>query len=72
MLVHLRMQNIALIDDVSLDFDEGLIVLTGETGAGKSILLDGMNLAPVHNESFFGRKQGLRRWIFYSRRTVPD
>lgn len=45
MLVHLRMQNIALIDDVSLDFGPGLNVLTGETGAGKSILLDGINLA---------------------------
>lgn len=45
MLVHLRMQNIALIDDVSLDFEDGFMVLTGETGAGKSILLDGINLA---------------------------
>lgn len=45
MLIHLRMQNIALIDDASLDFDTGLNVLTGETGAGKSILLDGINLA---------------------------
>lgn len=45
MLIHLRMQNIALIDDASLDFDAGFNVLTGETGAGKSILLDGINLA---------------------------
>ncbi len=45
MLVHLRMQNIALIDDVSLDFEPGFNILTGETGAGKSILLDGINLA---------------------------
>ena len=45
MLAHLRMQNIALIDDVRLDLENGLNILTGETGAGKSILMDGINLA---------------------------
>ena len=45
MLVHLRVQNMALIDEVSVDLGEGLNVLTGETGAGKSILLGAVSLA---------------------------
>lgn len=45
MLFSLRMQNIALIDDVRLDLENGLNILTGETGAEKSILMDGINLA---------------------------
>ena len=45
MLVHLRVQNIALIDEVAIDLGEGLNVLSGETGAGKSILLGAINLA---------------------------
>ena len=45
MLLSLRMQNIALIDDARLDLEHGLNILTGETGAGKSILMDGINLA---------------------------
>ena len=38
MLRHLTISNIALIDKLSLDFEEGFSALTGETGAGKSIL----------------------------------
>ena len=45
MLVHLSIQNLAIIEQLSIDFDEGLTVLTGETGAGKSIIIDGLNLA---------------------------
>lgn len=45
MLIHLRVQNIALIDEVAVDLEEGLNVLTGETGAGKSIILGAINLA---------------------------
>jgi DNA repair protein RecN (Recombination protein N) len=44
MLVSLRVENFALIDDLSLDFSRGLTVLTGETGAGKSILLDAVDI----------------------------
>ncbi len=39
MLTHLHIKNYALIEDLSVDFAEGFSVITGETGAGKSILL---------------------------------
>ncbi|MGB0939212.1 MAG: AAA family ATPase, partial [Candidatus Puniceispirillaceae bacterium] len=39
MLVHLSIRNIVLIQSLDLEFSDGLTVLTGETGAGKSILL---------------------------------
>jgi DNA repair protein RecN (Recombination protein N) len=45
MLVQLAIRDIVLIDRLELDFNEGLSVLTGETGAGKSILLDAFSLA---------------------------
>ena len=40
----LKIENLAIIRELNLEFGEGLIVLTGETGAGKSIILDGINL----------------------------
>jgi len=45
MLATLKVRDLVLIEDVSLDFAAGLNVLTGETGAGKSILLDALGLA---------------------------
>lgn len=44
MLVQVRIQNYALIDDIRLELSKGLNVLTGETGAGKSILIDALRL----------------------------
>ena len=43
MLTGLLLQNIALIDSLELEFSSGFTVLTGETGAGKSILLDALD-----------------------------
>lgn len=43
MLAELRIQNFAIIQDLTLTFTNGLVVLTGETGAGKSIILDALN-----------------------------
>ena len=44
MLVHLSVRDVVLIDQLELEFDDGLCALTGETGAGKSILLDALGL----------------------------
>src|SRR5881394_1817141 len=45
MLKQLAVHNIVLVDRLELEFEPGLGVLTGETGAGKSILLDALGLA---------------------------
>lgn len=45
MLQNLHVKNIALIDEVEIDFTKGLNILTGETGAGKSIIIDSVNFA---------------------------
>src|SRR3954467_9419816 len=45
MLRQLAIQNVVLVERVELEFERGLGVLTGETGAGKSILLDALGLA---------------------------
>ncbi|MCB1452578.1 MAG: AAA family ATPase, partial [Rhizobiaceae bacterium] len=45
MLAHLSIRDIVLIERLDIDFESGLSVLTGETGAGKSILLDALSLA---------------------------
>jgi len=45
MLINLHVKNIALIDEIDVEFAKGLNILTGETGAGKSILMGAVNLA---------------------------
>ena len=44
MLTSLSIKNYALIDDLKVDFPEGFIIITGETGSGKSIMLDALSL----------------------------
>ena len=44
MLVTLNVKNFAIIDNIQIDFDNGLTVLTGETGAGKSLIIDAISL----------------------------
>ncbi len=44
MIAELHIQNFAIIDSLTLSLQEGLIILTGETGAGKSIVLDAVEL----------------------------
>ncbi|WP_394404709.1 DNA repair protein RecN [Streptococcus sp. 20-1249] len=44
MLLEISIKNFAIIEEVHLTFDKGMTVLTGETGAGKSIIIDAMNL----------------------------
>lgn len=45
MLQNLHVKNLALIDEIDVEFQDGLNILTGETGAGKSIILGSVNLA---------------------------
>ncbi|SKA82057.1 DNA replication and repair protein RecN [Caloramator quimbayensis] len=51
MLLQLHIKNFALIDDVNIDFYNGLNILTGETGAGKSILIDSVNFVLGEKQS---------------------
>ena len=44
MLEHLHIENLAVIESADLDFCNGFSVLTGETGAGKSVLIHSLNL----------------------------
>ena len=43
MLKTLSIKNIALIDSATIEFDDGINVLSGETGAGKSVILEALN-----------------------------
>ena len=45
MLTYLHVKNLALIDEAEVEFGPGLNILTGETGAGKSILMGSVNFA---------------------------
>lgn len=42
MITTLHIKNIGIIDDITIDFNEGLNVLTGETGAGKTLIIDSL------------------------------
>ncbi len=44
MLIELRIKNFAIIDELRLEFDPGLVILTGETGAGKSIIMGALDM----------------------------
>lgn len=45
MITHIRIKDFAIIEEVEMDFKEGLTVITGETGAGKSIMVEAISLA---------------------------
>lgn len=44
MLAELTIKNFAIIEELTVSFEKGLTVLTGETGAGKSIMIDAVSL----------------------------
>ena len=52
MLKFLSIKNIVLIDKIDIDFTSGLCVLTGETGAGKSIILESLGLVIGNRANF--------------------
>jgi len=45
MLLNLHIRNLALIEELEVDFSDGLNIMTGETGAGKSIIIGATSLA---------------------------
>jgi len=67
MLQNLHVKNLALIDESEVDFEEGLNILSGETGAGKSIIIGSINLAlggKVSKEMLIRKKQHLWSLFF--------
>ncbi len=67
MLRELSIRNFAIIEDLTVSFSDGLTVLTGETGAGKSIIIDAVHLlAGGRGNSEFirhGAKKSRVRWF---------
>ena len=75
MLEHLHIRNVALIKESEISFGDGLNILTGETGAGKSMIIDSLQFALGgragkdflrHGE----KRRRLRRCFPYSRRRL--
>ena len=44
MLTNLHIKNIGIIEDINIEFNQGLNVLTGETGAGKTLIIDSLQI----------------------------
>ena len=68
MLASLHVKNLAIIDEVEVDFRNHLNILTGETGAGKSIIIGSINMALGGKASSYiirsGAEYGLVELIF--------
>ena len=61
MLSNLQIENIAVIKSASIDFENGFNVMTGETGAGKSIVIDSQFWASVPRVSLYEAEPTARR-----------
>ena len=63
MLSNLQIENIAVIKSASIDFENGFNVMTGETGAGKSIVIDSLNaiLGERTSRELIRQRVGVRR-----------
>src|ERR1700727_1526434 len=75
-LVELRLENYAVIDNAAIEFAPGLNLLTGETGAGKSILIDALALLLCEKASSEVIRAGAQRAVvsavFESQNGVED
>ena len=72
MLQNLHVKNLALIDECEVEFSDGLNILSGETGAGKSIIIGSINLAlgeKVQKEMLETMKSLLLWSLFFQLRT---
>ena len=69
MIGYLKIKNFVLIDELSVEFEKGLNVVTGETGAGKSMLIEAINVilgAPISQNWFKDKKESLEvEALFY-------
>ncbi|RMH37018.1 MAG: DNA repair protein RecN [Deltaproteobacteria bacterium] len=72
MLRHLRVTNFAILSDVSLDFSDGFNVLTGETGAGKSLIVEAVNLLRGGRASADIPRKGADEAVVEAIVEVPD
>ncbi|MGH9651593.1 MAG: AAA family ATPase, partial [Terriglobales bacterium] len=63
MLVELRVENYAVLDNVAVEFGPGLNLLTGETGAGKSLLIGALTLLLGERSSSDAVRQGAERAV---------
>ncbi|MBI2793226.1 MAG: DNA repair protein RecN [Ignavibacteria bacterium] len=63
MLTRLSIQSFALVDDIELDFRSGMTVLVGETGAGKSIIIDALTIALGERTSASSMRSGAKKSI---------
>lgn len=71
MLTHLYIKNFTLIDTLDIDFHEGFSVITGETGAGKSIILGAINLLLGQRADSKQIKLGQQKCIIEANFTTP-
>jgi DNA repair protein RecN (Recombination protein N) len=72
MLRHLRVTNFAILSDVAMDFTEGFNALTGETGAGKSLIVEAVNLLRGGRASADIPRAGAREATVEAIFEVPD
>lgn len=72
MLKHLRVTNFALLSDVSIEFGPGFNVLTGETGAGKSLIVEAVNLLRGGRASADMPRAGSQEAVVEAILGVPD
>src|SRR4030095_9334181 len=63
MLATLRIKNLALVADLTLELEPGYNVITGETGAGKSILIGALNLVLGERADRTMIRSGCDRWL---------
>ena len=68
MIGYLKIKNFALIDELSVEFEKGLNVVTGETGAGKSMLIEAIKVilgAPINQNWFKDEKESLEIEVLF-------
>mgnify|MGYP000169913804 FL=1 len=72
MLQELTIDNLAIIEHLTLDFSDQMTVLTGETGAGKSIIIDAVGLLAGNRGSQEFIRHGEEKLHLQGQFTLPD